>query len=137
VVDESPSVRQVVSRLLQGQGWTVLAARDGLEALEVLHRAGPPPDLLLVDVEMLRMDGYELLATVRGQPAFAGIPVVMLTSRAGSKHRRKAEELGASAYLVKPYQKEELLATMAELLPRSRRVGERGTSVPRCGEPGD
>jgi chemosensory pili system protein ChpA (sensor histidine kinase/response regulator) len=116
VVDDSPSVRRVISRLLQGEGWTVLTARDGLEALEVLHHAPTQPDLMLVDIEMPRMDGYELVASVRNQAAHAHIPVVMVTSRASSKHRRQAEEVGANGFVVKPYLDEDLLATIRALV---------------------
>jgi len=142
VIDDSPSVRRVVSQLLLSEGWAVLTARDGLEALEVLYRAKALPDVLMVDVEMPRLDGYEFLATVKGQPAFAEIPVVMLTSRAGLKHRRKAEELGASAYLVKPYQNEELLRTIQTLMPlpnrieRDRRANGKGAEAFEGSRPG-
>ncbi len=120
VVDDSPSVRRVVGRLLHGQGWTVLPARDGLEALELLHHARVLPDLMLVDVEMPRMDGFELVATLRNNPAWAHIPAVMLTSRSGGKHRRKAEEVGANGYVVKPYQDAELLETIRDLVAARR-----------------
>lgn len=109
VVDDSPSVRRVVATLLQRAGWEVMLAKDGLDALEVLHHAGRPVDLILLDVEMPRMDGFELLGTLRGQEAYRGIPVLMVTSRAGEKHRHKALELGAKGYVVKPYQDEALL----------------------------
>ena len=74
-----------------------------------------PPDVILSDIEMPRMDGYELLATVRRHPEFGRLPVVMITSRAGEKHRAKAAELGASAYLVKPYRDGELLELIGRL----------------------
>jgi chemosensory pili system protein ChpA (sensor histidine kinase/response regulator) len=112
VVDDSPTVRRVVSNLIRGAGWTPVAAKDGSEALEVLGHAATPPDLILLDVEMPRMDGYELLAMLKRQAAYAPIPVVMVTSRAGEKHRRKARDLGAAAYVVKPYQDDELLQTI-------------------------
>jgi len=118
VVDDSPSVRRAASKLLQSLGWTVLLARDGLEALEQLHQIPDLPDLLLVDIEMPRMDGYELIATLKAQLAYAHIPTVMVTSRAGAKHRAKAEEVGADGYLVKPYQEDELLAVIRDLVPQ-------------------
>src|SRR5262249_38654170 len=102
--------------------WQVTAAKDGLDALEVLHQADAPPDLILLDIEMPRMDGYELLSTLKGQPAYRHIPVVMVTSRAGDKHRHKALELGASGYLVKPYQDEALLGTIRNLVGRASPV---------------
>jgi chemosensory pili system protein ChpA (sensor histidine kinase/response regulator) len=119
VVDDSPSVRRAASRLLEGLGWTVLLARDGLEALEQLHQRADLPDLFLVDIEMPRMDGYELIATLKGHLAYAHIPAVMVTSRAGPKHRAKAEEIGADGYLVKPYQEDELLAIIRDLVPQA------------------
>jgi chemosensory pili system protein ChpA (sensor histidine kinase/response regulator) len=95
----------------------VVTANDGLQALEVLHHSAAPPDLMLLDVEMPRMDGYELLATLRGQAQYRELPVVFVTSRAGDKHRRKAFENGATAYVVKPYQDEALLQLLQQLLP--------------------
>jgi chemosensory pili system protein ChpA (sensor histidine kinase/response regulator) len=115
VVDDSPSVRRVVSNLVTNAGWQALLARDGLDALEQLQQTAEPPDLLLLDVEMPRMDGYDLLTAVKAQEALRDLPVVMITSRAGDKHRRKAFDLGASAYLVKPYQDEALLGLIRQL----------------------
>jgi chemosensory pili system protein ChpA (sensor histidine kinase/response regulator) len=115
VVDDSPSVRRVLAGLGQRAGWDVHTAKDGLDALEILQRRSVRPDVVLTDVEMPRMDGYELLGTIRGQPAFAHLPVAMLTSRSGDKHRRKAMELGASAYVVKPYQDADLVAIVRQL----------------------
>jgi chemosensory pili system protein ChpA (sensor histidine kinase/response regulator) len=120
VVDDSPSVRRVLSNLLRATGWTPLPARDGLEALEILEKLPTPPDLMLVDVEMPRMDGYELLATVKSDEGYPEVPVVMVTSRAGAKHRGKASELGADGFLVKPYQDQQLLATIRRLADATR-----------------
>jgi CheY-like chemotaxis protein len=116
VVDDSPSVRRVVSNLLKNAGWQPVAAKDGLEALEILHRSGSLPDLVMLDIEMPRMDGYELLSTLRAQEAYKHLPVLMVTSRAGEKHRRKALDLGASGFLVKPYQDEALLNQIRQLV---------------------
>ncbi|HVT18336.1 MAG TPA: Hpt domain-containing protein [Thermoanaerobaculia bacterium] len=115
IVDDSLSVRQVVSGLMRQVGWSSVAARDGLEAVELLQSGRRLPDALVVDVEMPRMDGYELLATLRREPALRGLPVVFLTSRAGEKHRARALDLGADAYLVKPYDDRQLLATLRRL----------------------
>jgi chemosensory pili system protein ChpA (sensor histidine kinase/response regulator) len=120
VVDDSVSVRRVVSNLIKSVGWQPMAARDGLEALELVQRSARPPDLILVDIEMPRMDGYELITTLKGQEAYRNIPLVILTSRAGEKHRRKAQELGASEYIVKPYQDETLLNIIRHLVRASR-----------------
>ncbi|MCE9563673.1 MAG: hybrid sensor histidine kinase/response regulator [Planctomycetes bacterium] len=114
VVDDSPSVRRFVAGQLRDAGLNAHTAKDGLDALDVLHHTERLPDVVLLDVEMPRMDGYELLSTIRANPAHRHIPVVMLTSRAGDKHRSKAMELGATAYLVKPYQPAELLRVLRE-----------------------
>ena len=111
VVDDSVSVRRVLTNLFQNHGWRPTAAKDGMEALEILQ-AGKRFDSVLLDMEMPRMDGYELLTILRGQAQFADLPVVMLTSRAAEKHRRKAFELGVSDYLVKPYQDDALLGVL-------------------------
>ncbi len=109
IVDDSPSVRQINSKIVKNAGWQVLVAKDGLEALETLQAAAELPDVILTDVEMPRMDGYELLATLKRQERLRRIPVVMITSRGGDKHRRKAFDLGVSEYLTKPYEDNILL----------------------------
>jgi chemosensory pili system protein ChpA (sensor histidine kinase/response regulator) len=112
IVDDSLSVRRVVANLVRHQGWTPLQAKDGLEALEMIQGADAKPDVILLDIEMPRMDGFELTATLRALPETRGTPIVMLTSRAGDKHRRKALSLGANHFLVKPYQDETLLSVI-------------------------
>ncbi|MBM3724107.1 MAG: response regulator [Acidobacteria bacterium] len=114
VVDDSVSVRRVLESLLQSAGWRAVPARDGVEALDLL-RGGARPDVLMVDIEMPRMDGYELTAALRAHPQFQQLPILMLTSRAGEKHRARALSLGVSDYLVKPYQEETLLAVIRRL----------------------
>lgn len=114
VVDDSPSVRRVVTATLQRQGWEVSPARDGLEALELLRRLDTPPDVCLSDVEMPRMDGYELLAALKADSDLHRLPVVFLTSRAAQKHRDKAEELGAAGYVTKPFQDEDLIRELTQ-----------------------
>jgi len=112
-------VRRVLTRTLERDGWTVLQAKDGIEALEVL--AWARPRVLLLDIEMPRMDGYELTGVLKSHPDHGDLPIVMLTSRAGEKHRRKALDLGVAAYLVKPFEERELLRTVRELAaPRDR-----------------
>ncbi len=123
IVDDSLSMRHVLSNMVKKAGWNPLQARDGVEALEILDAATPLPDLVLLDIEMPRMDGYEFLATVRGQKGLVALPVVMLTSRGGEKHRDKALGLGASGYVVKPFQEEALMQTMTGLMHAAR--GER------------
>ncbi len=110
IVDDSLSVRRVVANLVRHQGWTPLQAKDGLEALEIIQSADSKPDVILLDIEMPRMDGFELTATLRALPETRSTPIVMLTSRAGDKHRKKALSLGANHFLVKPYQDETLLS---------------------------
>lgn len=109
VVDDSPSVRHLNTRVIQNAGWNAVPAKDGEEALEILHSAESLPDLVLTDVEMPRMDGYELLASLKKDGRTAPIPVVMITSRTGDRHRQKALELGVSEYLAKPYDDVKLL----------------------------
>jgi chemosensory pili system protein ChpA (sensor histidine kinase/response regulator) len=121
VVDDSVSVRRVLTNLFQNQGWRPLAARDGMEALEILQ-SGKRVDAVLLDMEMPRMDGYELLTLLRGQAQFASLPVVMLTSRAADKHRKKAFELGATDFLVKPYKEDALLAVIRRVVARAEAV---------------
>jgi chemosensory pili system protein ChpA (sensor histidine kinase/response regulator) len=120
LVDDSPSVRRVLTMLFTNAGWQPTAAKDGLEALELLQRGGDLPDVILTDVEMPRMDGYELLATIRAQAALAHLPVAVLTSRSAEKHRRKALDLGASAYVVKPYQDRDLLDVLRQAARAAR-----------------
>lgn len=114
VVDDSPSVRRVVGNMLKQHGWEVQMARDGVEALEMISREMPAA--VLLDIEMPRMDGYELIATVRSQEQYRMLPLVILTSRAATKHQQRAMQLGASAYMVKPYQDEDLLNTLNSLV---------------------
>ena len=109
IVDDSVSVRRALSNLIQYGNWTPITARDGVEALEIIGDLDKPPQVVLLDVEMPRMDGYELLSALRNKPEFKLTPIIMITSRAGEKHRRKAVELGATAYVVKPFEDEALL----------------------------
>ncbi|MFL5705248.1 MAG: response regulator, partial [Ktedonobacteraceae bacterium] len=114
VVDDSPSVRRVVSNMLKQHGWEVQMARDGLEALDLISHETPAA--VLLDIEMPRMDGYELIATIRAQEQYRTLPLVVLTSRAAAKHQQRAMQLGASSYVVKPYQDEELINTLNSLV---------------------
>lgn len=114
VVDDSPSVRRVVTNMLKQHGWEVQMARDGVEALEMISYETPAA--VLLDIEMPRMDGYELISTVRAQEQYRSLPMIVLTSRAAAKHQQRAMSLGASAYVVKPYQDDELLNTINSLV---------------------
>ncbi len=114
VVDDSITVRKVTSRLLERNNMHVVTAKDGVDAVAVLHEQ--TPDLFLLDIEMPRMDGYELATHIRNDDRLKSIPIVMITSRTGQKHRQRAEDIGVNRYLGKPYQESELLATIEELL---------------------
>ena len=111
VVDDSLTVRRVTQRLLVREGYRVVTAKDGLDALERLTEERPV--ILLSDIEMPRMDGFDLVRNVRADPRLAGLPVVMITSRIAQKHRDYAAELGVQHYLGKPYSEEELLSLVA------------------------
>jgi chemosensory pili system protein ChpA (sensor histidine kinase/response regulator) len=112
VVDDSLTVRRVTQRLLERNGYEVLLAKDGVDALRQLKEVRP--DVMLVDVEMPRMDGLDLTRHVRGTELTRSIPIVMITSRTADKHRRIAFEIGVNAYLGKPFQDDELLALLTE-----------------------
>jgi len=114
VVDDSVTVRKVTSRILRRQGYTVLTAKDGIEALKVMQ--DEIPAVILLDIEMPRMDGFEVATRVRASDELSSIPIIMITSRTGDKHRQRAMELGVDHYMGKPYQEEHLLETLEELL---------------------
>jgi chemosensory pili system protein ChpA (sensor histidine kinase/response regulator) len=115
IVDDSTSVRRVMTNLITKSGWHAIAAKDGIEALEMLQKARHLPNVILSDVEMPRMDGYEFVATLGQQNVLREIPVVMITSRGGEKHRRKALEMGVAEYITKPYQDTILIETIKRL----------------------
>jgi chemosensory pili system protein ChpA (sensor histidine kinase/response regulator) len=115
IVDDSPSVRHLNTRVIQNAGWNAVTAKDGVEALELIQAAESLPGLVLTDVEMPRMDGYELLASLKKDERTGAIPVVMITSRTGDRHRQKAVELGVSEYLAKPYDDIKLLEIIKSL----------------------
>ena len=118
VVDDSLTVRRVMQRLFEREGYLVLLAKDGVDALEQLHELDPAalPALLLVDVEMPRMDGFDLTRNIRSDDRTRAIPLIMITSRSADKHREHALSLGVNAYFGKPFQEEELLAEVDRLL---------------------
>ncbi len=107
VVDDSLTVRKATTRMLVRAGYQVVTAKDGIDALEKL--ADCEPSVMLLDIEMPRMDGFELTKRLRSDPKYKTLPIVMITSRAAEKHRKFAMELGVNAYLGKPYQEEQLL----------------------------
>ena len=114
VVDDSLTVRKVTERLLKREGFAVLLAKDGLDALRQTEEV--LPDVFLVDIEMPRMDGFDLTSALRGDPRTAGAPIVMITSRTAEKHRGRALELGVDVFLGKPYRDEELMGHIRRLI---------------------
>ncbi|MET0130416.1 MAG: response regulator, partial [Stenotrophomonas chelatiphaga] len=118
VVDDSLTMRKVTSRILERHNFDVSVARDGVEALERLEER--VPDLMLLDIEMPRMDGYELATAMRADPRYRDVPIVMITSRSGDKHRQRAFEIGVQRYLGKPYQELDLMRNVYDLLGIAR-----------------
>jgi chemosensory pili system protein ChpA (sensor histidine kinase/response regulator) len=111
VVDDSLTVRKITSRLLAREGYHVALAKDGVDALEQLLEL--VPDVVISDIEMPRMDGFDLVRNIRADKRLGNLPIIMITSRTAEKHRRHALEIGASNYLGKPYDEDELLALIA------------------------
>ena len=111
VVDDSVTVRKVTSRLLERNGMNVLTAKDGIDALAILEEH--TPDLMLLDIEMPRMDGFEVAIQIRNDPRLMRLPIIMITSRTGQKHRDRAMAIGVNDYLGKPYQESVLLESIA------------------------
>jgi chemosensory pili system protein ChpA (sensor histidine kinase/response regulator) len=118
VVDDSVTVRKVTSRLLERNGMNVVTAKDGVDAIAQLqeHR----PDIMLLDIEMPRMDGFEVATLVRHDERLKDLPIIMITSRTGEKHRERAMSIGVNQYLGKPYQESLLLDTIAQLVDSHR-----------------
>ncbi len=114
VVDDSITVRKVTTRLLERNEMKVITAKDGVDAITMLH--DQIPDVMLLDIEMPRMDGFELAAYIRNDSRLRDIPIVMITSRTGDKHRNRAMEIGVNRYLGKPFQESELLENINALL---------------------
>ncbi len=114
VVDDSITVRRVGARLLERNGFDVMTAKDGVDAITVLQER--IPDIMLLDIEMPRMDGFELATHMRNDEKLKNIPIIMITSRTGEKHRERAKRIGVEHYLGKPYQENELLQKILGLL---------------------
>jgi chemosensory pili system protein ChpA (sensor histidine kinase/response regulator) len=119
VVDDSITMRRVTQRLLERRGAKVLTARDGLDAITVMQEH--EIDIILLDIEMPRMDGYQFATHVRNDAKARNVPIIMITSRSGEKHRAKAIEIGVNDYLSKPYQESQLVAAIESLLGRELR----------------
>ena len=118
VVDDSITMRKVTGRVLERHNFEVATAKDGIDALE--RMADIIPDLMLLDIEMPRMDGYELATAMKADPRMRDVPIIMITSRTGDKHRQRAMDLGVERYLGKPYQEVELMRNVFELLKLER-----------------
>jgi chemosensory pili system protein ChpA (sensor histidine kinase/response regulator) len=114
VVDDSVTVRKVTGRFLEREGFRVITAKDGVEALQLLQ--DHIPDVMLLDIEMPRMDGFEVAKNIRTSSRLRDIPIIMITSRTGEKHRDHAFELGVNKYMGKPYQEDLLLSNIKELI---------------------
>ena len=114
VVDDSVTVRKVTGRFLEREGFRVITAKDGVEALQLLQ--DHLPDVMLLDIEMPRMDGFEVAKNIRSSSRLKDLPIIMITSRTGEKHRERAFSLGVNKYMGKPYQEDLLLTNIHELL---------------------
>jgi chemosensory pili system protein ChpA (sensor histidine kinase/response regulator) len=114
VVDDSITVRKVTTRLLERYGFDVVTAKDGVDAMSLLQDR--IPDVMLLDIEMPRMDGFELARHIRNDDRLRNIPITMITSRTGDKHRERAMQIGVNHYLGKPFQEHELLKTIHRLI---------------------
>ena len=121
VVDDSLTVRKITSRLLEREGYQVVTAKDGLDALEQLRDVLPAA--MLVDIEMPRMDGFDLTRNVRGDARTRHIPIIVISSRTAEKHRAQAQSLGVNAFLGKPFQEAELLEILEQMRDEVRTAG--------------
>ena len=116
VVDDALTVRKVVSRLLEQKGYNVLTAKQGIEAMETITAI--KPEIILTDLEMPKMNGFELIKTIRNNPDTTHIPIIVITSRTAEKHHKMATQLGANGFMGKPYNEDELLNAISQCLPK-------------------
>ena len=114
IIDDSVTVRKVTTRLLERNGFETQIAKDGVDALDILQSL--TPDIILLDIEMPRMDGFEVANQVRHNSRLKGVPIIMITSRTGEKHRERAMSIGVNAYMGKPFQEQNLLENIKRLL---------------------
>lgn len=114
VVDDSVTVRKVTSRVLERNGFEVMLAKDGVDAIAMLHER--QPDIMLLDIEMPRMDGFEVARQVRRDDRLKNLPIVIISSRTGTKHQERARELGVNVFMGKPFQENELMKIINELV---------------------
>jgi chemosensory pili system protein ChpA (sensor histidine kinase/response regulator) len=130
IVDDSITVRKVTTRLLERYGFEVVTAKDGVDAVSLLQDR--VPDVMLLDIEMPRMDGFELARHVRNDERLRHIPITMITSRTGDKHRERAMQIGVNHYLGKPFQEHELVKTIHNLIGIPMADGEEQADA--CGQ---
>ncbi|MCK4857695.1 MAG: response regulator [candidate division Zixibacteria bacterium] len=116
VVDDSPTLVKFVSFSLRASGYNVLGACDGMDALEKLANLESDIDMVITDLNMPNMDGYELIATLRENDKFAATPIIILSSEEDEEDKRKGEEAGATSYLVKPFKSSVLMSEVSRLL---------------------
>ena len=121
VVDDSITMRRVAERLLTRNGYGVVTAKDGMDAMAQLQ--GERPDVMLLDIEMPRVDGFEVATYVRNTAELADLPIIMITSRSGDKHRERAARIGVNRYLIKPYQEAQLLSEIESVLGEMQEAG--------------
>jgi chemosensory pili system protein ChpA (sensor histidine kinase/response regulator) len=114
VVDDSITMRKVTGRVLERNEFEVATAKDGIDAIEKLNER--VPDLMLLDIEMPRMDGYELAIHMKADPRLRDVPIIMITSRTGDKHRQRAFDIGVDRYIGKPYQENDLIVQINDIL---------------------
>jgi len=114
VVDDSITVRKVTTRLLERNHFNVITAKDGVDAASQLQEVHP--DIILLDIEMPKMDGFELAGIVRAEPELKDIPIIMITSRTGEKHKERAMSIGVNDYMGKPFGEEKLLSRIGALI---------------------
>ena len=114
VIDDSITMRRVTSRILERHNIHAITAKDGMDAVAMLQTQ--VPDLAILDIEMPRMDGFEVVAHVRNQSNLRHLPIIMVTSRGGEKHRERAMRLGVNDYLTKPYQEDQLIESIRNIL---------------------
>jgi len=113
-VDDSATLRQMVDFVLKGAGFTVLEASDGVDALSKL--GGQPPDLILTDVNMPRMNGLELVRQLRAKPDYKFVPIVLLTTESNPEKKQEGKAAGATGWIVKPFEAEQLLAVVKKVI---------------------
>ncbi|MCF6225682.1 MAG: response regulator, partial [Xanthomonadales bacterium] len=120
VVDDSITMRKITSRVLENAAMEVFTAKDGLDAIDQMMER--TPDLIVLDIEMPRMDGYELATYVRADVRLRDMPLIMITSRSGQKHRDRAAKIGVDRYMAKPYQESEMVSNVTELLEQKKEL---------------